>query len=271
MPTTSSPDDLFVCTWSNHCRLQRQVLIGPLFRQLRLQRVQIIKPRYNPCIRANGTLLTIGPVGEKLAIAGHVWTVLDVDHKRHLIYCEQVKGSIPAYFGACPGDLHTKILQRMRRVLKEDKQYPYLMKNAVARLEQARCTALHSGAADIPLINLGGTMWCLLPWVGTYTFLAMERFLKIRCGDRLGLKNFDSARPYYMQFTMKVSEEEFYRIVREEIQKPIDPMELVYPRELPLFDKYDEYLPEELVRKGFAYGVLDMEGLRKAILDWPHH
>ena len=216
-----------------------------------------------------GTVCLPPPVGEKLAIAGHVWVVLDVDHKRHLVYCEQVKGSIPAYFGECPGDLHTKILQRMRKVLKEDKQYPYLMKNAVARLDQARFTAEHSGAADTPMINLGGNMWCLLPWVGTYPFLAMERFLKIKCGDRLGLKNFDSARPYYMQFTMKVSEEDFYRITREEIQKPIDPLDLVYPKELPLFDKYDEYLPEELVRKGFAYGVLDMDGLKEAVLSWP--
>ena len=215
-----------------------------------------------------GTVCLPPPVGEKLAIAGHVWVVLDVDHKRHLVYCEQVKGSIPAYFGECPGDLHTKILQRMRDVLQEDRQYPYLMQNAVARLEQARFTAEHSGAAKTPLINLGGNMWCLLPWVGTYPFLAMERFLKIKCGDRLGLKNFDSARPYYMQFTMKVSEEDFYRIVREEIEKPIDHLELVYPKELPLFDKYDEYLPEELVRKGFACGVLDMEGLKEAVLSW---
>ncbi len=215
-----------------------------------------------------GTVCLPPPVGEKLAIAGHVWVVLDVDHKRHLVYCEQVKGSIPAYFGECPGDLHTKILQRMRTVLTEDKKYPYLMQNAVARLEQARYTAEHSGAAQTPLINLGGNMWCLLPWVGTYTFLAMERFLKIKCGDRLGMKNFDSARPYYMQFTMKVSEEDFYHIVREEIQKPIDPLELVYPKELPLFDKYDEYLPEELVRKGFAYGVLDVEELKKVVIQW---
>lgn len=215
-----------------------------------------------------GTVCLPPPVGEKLAIAGHVWLVLDVDHKRHLVYCEQVKGSIPAYFGECPGDLHTKILLRMRKVLKEDRSYPYLMKNAVARLDQARYTASHSGAADRPLINLGGNMWCLLPWVGTYPFLAMERFLKIKCGDRLGLKNFDSARPYYMQFTMKVSEADFYRIVQEEIRKPIDPLELVYPKELPLFDKYDEYLPEELVRKGFANGVLDLDGMKDTILNW---
>ena len=215
-----------------------------------------------------GTVVSPPPVGEKLAIAGHVWQVLDVDHKRRLIYCQQVKGSVPAYFGQCPGDLHTKILTRMRRVLQEDRQYPYLMKNAVARLEQARFTAAHSGAAEKPLINLGGNMWCLLPWVGTYTFLTMERFLKIKCADRLGLRNLDSARPFFIQFTMKADESAFFRVLSEEIRKPIDPMELVYPKELPLFDKYDEYLPEELVKKGFALGVLDVDGLREKVLSW---
>ena len=89
-----------------------------------------------------------------------------------------------------------------------------------------------------------------------------------KCADRLGLKNFDSARPYYMQFTMKVDADAFFQIVKEEIQKPIDPMELVYPKELPLFDKYDEYLPELLVKKGFAYGVLDLDGLKDTVLSW---
>lgn len=215
-----------------------------------------------------GTVVSPPPVGEKLAIAGHVWQVLDVDHKRRLIYCQQVKGSVPAYFGQCPGDLHTKILTRMRRVLQEDSQYPYLMKNAVARLEQARFTAAHSGAAEKTLINLGGNMWCLFPWVGTYTFLTMERFLKIKCADRLGLRNLDSARPFFIQFTMKADESAFFRVLAEEIRKPIDPMELVYPKELPLFDKYDEYLPEELVKKGFALGVLDVDGLREKVLSW---
>ena len=215
-----------------------------------------------------GTIVMPPPVGEKLAIAGHVWVVLDVDVKRHLVYCEQVKGSIPAYFGQCPGDLHTKILRRMRQVLREERQYPYLMKNAVARLEQARFTAVRSGAGKHPLIHLGGTMWCLLPWVGTYTFLTLERFLKIRCGARLGLRNLDSARPYYMQFAMKADAQTFFQVLSEEAGKPIDPMELVYPNELPLFDKYDEYLPQELVQKGFALGVLDLDGLRETVRGW---
>lgn len=215
-----------------------------------------------------GTVVSPPPIGEKLAIAGHVWRILDIDHKRHLVYVELVKGSVPAYFGECAGDLHNKVLERMRRVLKEDTIYPYLMKNAVARLIQTRQTAIHSGVANKMLINLGGRMWCLIPWLGTYAFLALERFLRIRCRKRLGLRGFESARPYYMQFTMYAEEKEFFEILQDEINKPLDPMELLYPNESPIFDKYDEYLPHELLCKGFAFGVLDIEGMKKRILGW---
>ena len=216
-----------------------------------------------------GTVCLPPPVGEKLAIAGHVWKVLDLDHKRHLVYVEQVGGRVPAYFGDCPGDLHTKILHRMRQVLLEADSYPYLMKNATARLKKARATAACAGIGQKPLLHLGGKMWCLLPWVGTYGFLTLERFLRIKCADRLKLKHFESARPYFMQFTMDADPQTFYEIVREEIEKPIAPLELVYPKELPLFDKYDEYLPEALVKKGFAEGVLSLEELRQTVQSWP--
>lgn len=205
-----------------------------------------------------GTIVKPPPAGEKIAIAGHVWIVEEVDHKRKLVYCEQVKGKVPAYFGECPGDINTKILERMRQVLREQKSFPYLMKNAAARLQQARQSADNSGSAYKPLICLGGDMWCLFPWLGTYAFLAMERFLKLRCGARLGLKGMDSSRPYFIQFKMKVSEQEFWQILHEEAAKPLDPMELLYPGEVPEFEKYDQYVPDELVRKGFAYGVLNI-------------
>lgn len=210
-----------------------------------------------------GTVVSPPPPGEKLAIAGHVWTVLEVDHKRHTVYCQQVRGSIPAYFGLCAGDLHTRILARMRQVLQEDSQYPYLMKNAVARLETARLAARRAGATENPLLNLGGDMWCLLPWLGTYQFMTLERVLRIRCAERLKLRGLECARPFYLQFSMQGNERDFFQVVSEELAKPIDPLELVYPKELPVFNKYDEYLPPELVVRGFALGVLDLEGLRR--------
>lgn len=215
-----------------------------------------------------GTIVKPPPVGDKIAIAGRVWAVDEVDHKKREVWCTLVKGNVPAYFGDVAGDIHTRILERMYGVLKEEKSYPYLMRHASCRLQDARETFQKSGMENHPLIHLGGNMWALFPWLGSYAFLALERFLKIRCGKQLGLKGMNPSRPYYLQFTMKVSEEDFYRIAAEEAAKEFDPMELVYPNEVPVFEKYDEYVPEELVRKGFALGVLDVEGMKKRVLEW---
>ena len=215
-----------------------------------------------------GTIVKPPPPGEKIAIAGQVWVVTEVDHKHHLVYCEEVKGKVPAYFGECPGDINTKVLERMRESLRENKTYPYVMANAAARLEQARHTAINSHMTEEPLINLGGEMWCLFPWLGSYAFLAMERFIKIKCAAKLGIKGVDSSRPYFIQFTMKASREDFFRTLAEEAEKPFDPMELVYPKEIPLFEKYDDFLPAELVKKGFAYGILSMTEMKERIKNW---
>ena len=215
-----------------------------------------------------GTIVKPPPAGDKIAIAGRVWVVDEADHKKREVYCTLVKGNIPAYFGDVAGDIHTRILERMYGVLQEEKQYPYLMRHAVCRLQEARDNFHRSGMERHPLIHLGGNMWALFPWLGSYAFFALERFLKIRCGKRLGLRGMNPSRPYCLQFTMKVSEEEFYQIVAEEAAKDFDPLELVYPNEVPVFEKYDEYVPEKLVRKGFALGVLDIENMRQRVLGW---
>lgn len=215
-----------------------------------------------------GTIVNPPPPGERIAIAGACWLVEEVDWKRHLVYCTQVKGRVPAYFGDCAGDIDTHVLERMRRVLAEHEVYPYLLDNARARLRQARWTAEQSGTAKQPLINLGGDTWVLFPWLGSYAFLALERLLKIKCAGELGLRGLDPARPYYIQFRMRADEDTFWSVLETEAEKDFDPLDLVYPGEVPYFDKYDELLPKELVRKGFAEGVLDIEGMRGRVREW---
>ena len=215
-----------------------------------------------------GTIVRPPAVGEKLAIAGRVWTVDQIDYKKKAVNCTLSKGNVAAYFGMVAGDLHTHILERMYKVLEEDAMYPYLMKNAKARLKEARSLFDQVGMKDHPLVSLGGNMWALFPWLGTYAFLALERFLRIRCGKKLGLSGLSPRRPYYMTFSMTAGADDFYRIVRQEAQQPFEPTDLLYPKEVPVFEKYDEYVPEELIRKGFAYGVLDTEGMKKRVLSW---
>ena len=220
-----------------------------------------------------GTLCAPPPPGEKVAIAGHVWIVDEVDHERHLLYVTQVKGKVPAYFGDVAGDINTHILERMRRVLEESAPYPYLREHARARLREARRVAHNSQLTAGPLVCLGEndkeqTMWCLLPWLGTYAFLALERLIKIKCAAELGIKGVNSSRPYFMTFVMAADEQTFFSVVKDAAERLEDPMELLYPAEIPYFEKYDELVPTELVRKGFAEGVLDVEGMRERVAQW---
>lgn len=135
-----------------------------------------------------GTIVKPPPIGDKIAIAGRVWVVEEVDHRRREVCCTLVKGNIPAYFGDVAGDIHTRILERMYGVLKEQNSYPYLMRHAVCRLQEARESFAKSGMRDHPLVHLGGNMWALFPWLGSYAFLALERMLKIRCKPAAGLE-----------------------------------------------------------------------------------
>ena len=220
-----------------------------------------------------GTLCAPPPPGEKVAIAGHVWVVDEVDHERRLLYVTQVKGKVPAYFGDVAGDINTHVLERMRRVLEERAAYPYLMPHARARLRQARHVASSSRLTQGPLVCLGEndreqTMWCLLPWLGSYAFLALERLIKIKCAPELGIKGVNSSRPYFMTFVMKADERAFFSVVCDAAERLEDPMELLYPAEVPYFEKYDELVPESLIRKGFACGVLDVAGMRARVAEW---
>ena len=215
-----------------------------------------------------GTLVAPPPPGGKVAIAGATWMVDEVDHKRLVVYVTKIKGRVPAYFGECAGDIHTHVLERMRRVLEERCNYPFLMRNATVRLAVARRAAAGADIDRSPLINLGEDTWALFPWLGSYAFLALERLIKHKCAKSLGIKGFDPTRPYYIQFRMSAGPGEFFRTLIDEANKPFDPIDLLGPTEVPVFEKYDNLLPDELVRKGFAEGVLDIEGMRRRVNEW---
>ena len=85
-----------------------------------------------------GTVVRPPERGGKVAIAGRVWIVEEVDHKRRAIYVSLVKGNIPAYFGDVPGDIHTHVLEKMKEVLSSSDTYMYLMSHGRCRLAQAR-------------------------------------------------------------------------------------------------------------------------------------
>jgi len=212
-----------------------------------------------------GTVVSPPPVGERLAIAGKVWDIKEIDIKKKQVFVTPVKGVVPAFFGLCPGDIHNRVLLKMRDILFGYKSYPFLRPGAVTRLEEGRHYAAMAKMPESQLISLGGDGWVFFPWLGTYGFMACERIIKIRLGKAAGITAVESSKPYYIQFKSPKKRDELVCMFREAAREPFEPLALIFPKEEPVFEKYDEFVPPEFVRRHFAYDVLDLKSARETL------
>lgn len=63
---------------------------------------------------------------------------LEVDFKNKAIFVKQVEGKASTYWRGSSGNIHSRILQKMRQVLLEDTEYSYLQNNAEFCLQEVR-------------------------------------------------------------------------------------------------------------------------------------
>ena len=201
-----------------------------------------------------GTITTPPPVGDRFALAGRVWEVLELDSARRLVYVKGVEGKMEISWPGDFGEIHTRILERMRRVLAEDTVYPYLKENAAKRLELARRVARNTGLTEKYIVHLGGYTYCMFPWLGTRSFRTLRKMLAA-IASPLGISGIDFEGCYYVTFRMEKSNEEGLITALNAYfgNGEYSPLNLVSPKELPSFEKYDEYIPADLLR--YAYTV----------------
>jgi len=203
-----------------------------------------------------GTITTPPPVGDRFALAGRVWEVEELDIARRLVYVHAVAGKMEVSWPGDYGEIHTRILQRMRRVLAEDTDYPYLKPNAKHRLDVARHLARNTGVTEKMLLHLGGRTWCLFPWLGTRGFRTLRRTLTANAAA-LGVSGIEYEGCCYLKFHLDGDGATLAARLSVLGEEGIHAAELVGAAELPLFDKFDALLPRELLQKAFATDRLD--------------
>ncbi len=215
-----------------------------------------------------GTITTPPPVGDRFALAGRVWEVLEADITARLVYVKGVEGKMEISWPGDYGEIHTKILERMKKVLLENTEYPYLLENASARLAEARALVKNSGVEKNSLIYLGGYTWCLFPWLGTKSFRTLRKFIAANA-SRFGISGIEFEGCYYITFRMERGNgEELAEFMAEYAESyGIDALSLVGSRELPVFDKYDRYIPAELLRYAYSVDKLNPKEAKRRIID----
>ena len=216
-----------------------------------------------------GTITNAPPVGDRFALAGHVWEVEEVDVPHRLIFVHQVKGKMEIAWPGDFGEVNTRVLERMKQVLIEDTVYPYLKPAAQARLEQARSVARATGMTEKTMVPLGGYTWAMFPWLGTRSFRALRRYLG-QFADTFKISKIEFEGSNYLQFRMERGDgEELLRTMKGRLARQgLDPDTLIAPTETPVYEKYDGFIPGELLRIAYREDKIRVDELMKRSQEW---
>ncbi|KOP25234.1 ATP-dependent helicase [Hapalosiphon sp. MRB220] len=216
-----------------------------------------------------GSISMPPPVGHQFALAGRTWEVVEVDFKKKIILVKQVEGQASIFWRGGSGIIHTRILQRMRQVLVEDIEYPYLQTNAIQRLRLVRELTRNSGLDQKNILLLAKDKCCIFPWIGTIAYRTLERLLNMFCRESLGIKSIGGVNPYYLIVKLdKTQVQSLYPEIISLCEQRITAENLLSDAEAPEIQKYDKFIPHPLLRKAFASDHLDMEELRKQVELW---
>jgi ATP-dependent helicase Lhr and Lhr-like helicase len=217
-----------------------------------------------------GTIMVPPSEGDRVSLAGRTWEVTEVDPNRRVAKVTPSKRSANAssWRGAM-GDIHDRVLARMRQVLLEDKMYPYLQKNAQARLQLARQVARDQGILTNPITLLEDGYACIFPWMGSAAFRTLERFMRFHCKPHLGTKGIKGRAPYFLVVNLgKCSVDNLLYELKAIGDRTIAPDQLMDVDEVPKSQKYDEFILPDLLRQAFMIDSLGVESLQRAVRTW---
>ncbi len=217
-----------------------------------------------------GSIIIPPSVGNRFTLAGRTWEVFDIEPKAKIVWVKQVEGiATIAWRSSSSSNIHTKILSRMRQVLFEDVQYSYLQNHAQERLKVARQLARNAELDQDNIILLKGKTCCIFPWMGTVAYRTLERLLNFFCRESLGIGSIGGIPPYFL--TVKLGKSKITDLHNEIIslcEQRITAYDLVSPEEAPKLQKYDQFIPPDLLSKAFALDYLDLLELGKIVSSW---
>lgn len=215
-----------------------------------------------------GTVASSPPIGERFALAGRVWEVEDIDSLKRVIYVKSVEGKMKISWPGDQGCIHTKILEMMRTVLREDEDYPYLLPNAKERLKKARILSRKSHLTDNFILPMGNSSFVFFPWLGTKAFRTMKRILQkhlASCGEIFDVQ---SGSCYYITFrSERLSPSDVISRLKDYAESSDNEAKsLLNASEYPIIDKFDACLPQELLLKAYANNALNLSEAKERII-----
>lgn len=214
--------------------------------------------------RAIGTVDKIYPPETRFALAGRTWETIEVNQKAKVIFVKLVPGiSTVDWDIDFQSELHTVLVRKMRSILQSGEVFPYLSESCRERLEEIRYLARNSGILTDMVTMLSENKYAVFPWIGTRQLFTLHFLLRQR-----GIKSKILWRTsVYLEVVFSGGKENAKEIlenaIREILVSEPDLFSLPLPEKVQIENKYNEFIPPELLKKQFIFDFLDFEGLQK--------
>ena len=213
--------------------------------------------------REIGTIQAAPELDSTIALAGYAWRVLSVDEEMRVIEVERVKGKADRPWTGGDITIHTRILQKIREILLSQDSYPYLQARARKRLQIARQATLASGLRDSSILPLAPNRFLIFPWCGSRQFSTQLIML-----DQANVKARRSLDPYYYELVSEADNPDSARLQLRQLCRVL-PTSSELTRQVQEAtlrrNKYDRYVPEDLLREAYAQDFIDIPGAIESV------
>jgi ATP-dependent Lhr-like helicase len=214
-----------------------------------------------------GSLYQTMPVGERFVLSGKTWEVLEVESDKKAIYVKFVGGkSTINWFSSGFGEVHTKVLQKMREIIVSGDEYGYLHQSAMTRLSEIRNTIRQTEAFatthNTDIFPLSPNRFGLFPWLGTRALNALKYSLQAK-----GATITEDLGGILSDVLLVVSVENVSKLkaVLSEIKTDSVDVEAFSLPETLEIGKYGEYVPPMLAKRQFMDNNVDIKEMQREL------
>jgi len=205
-------------------------------------------------------------VGQNIVFGGKRWKVNDIDSDKKTIYVEHTKGGKPPKFGGSGMTIHDVVRQEMFRILK-DGDYRISVGNkkvdladAIAR-EQFKESVTFFQLSDLarkPLLKVGNSAY-LFTWLGdkvVNTIVALLIMNGYEASAYAGVIEVEKTSVEGVKSTLRT-------LASKKLPSETELAQSVLEKQI---DKFDEFLPEDILSIGYGTKAFDINGAKEWLI-----
>lgn len=194
--------------------------------------------------------------GEYLNLGGRTWEVTLLNEFKKIIEVAEVETDVRVTKWSGSGvNIDGHIVKKMREILLSDEVYPYLNEEARQRIEEGRDLARRYDLCNCLVFEDEGTQY-IFPWIGSVELETLAREIEYKLTQEENVRFVKSHAQHVIGLKTGYSREELVERLYELRGNLCNPYDLIDDDERLDVEKYDYYIPRELLKIAYAEDLI---------------